>query len=134
MPPPTITRLNPAGLHQPTDNLYSHVVSATGGTAHRIGGMVAVGADGTNLAVGDMAGQIRSVYDQISLALTAIGATWAEVVHLYTFTTDMDSYLLAEREIAPGYFGGQPPASTLVEVARLVDKDWLVEVQADVVS
>jgi 2-iminobutanoate/2-iminopropanoate deaminase len=134
MPGPDIVKLNPAGLHRPVDNLYSHVVSATGGTLHRIGGMVAVDADGHNIAAGDMAGQIKSVYEQVSLALAAVGATWANVIHLYTFTTDMDSYLEAERQIAPAYLGERPPASTLIQVPRLVDKDWLVEVQADAVT
>ncbi len=43
-------------------------------------------------------------------------------------------YLEAEREIAPAYLGSDPPASALVEVSRLGDRDWLVEVQADAVS
>jgi enamine deaminase RidA (YjgF/YER057c/UK114 family) len=131
---PRITKLNPDGLHRPVDNLYTHVVSAEAATLHRIGGMVAVDAEGRNMAVGDMAGQIKAVYEQVTLALAAAGLSWANVVHLYTFTTDMDSYLEAEREIAPAYLGERPPASTLVEVSRLVDKDWLVEVQADAVS
>jgi enamine deaminase RidA (YjgF/YER057c/UK114 family) len=56
------------------------------------------------------------------------------VIHIYTFTTDMDSYLAAERDIAPAYLGDHPPASTLIEVSRLVDRDWLVEVQVDAVG
>ena len=36
----------------------------------------------------------------MTIALAAAGCTWAEVIHIYTFTTDMDSYLAAERDIA----------------------------------
>jgi enamine deaminase RidA (YjgF/YER057c/UK114 family) len=46
----------------------------------------------------------------------------------------MDAYLAAEREIAPAYLGDRPPASTLVEVSRLVDREWLVEVQVDAIG
>jgi enamine deaminase RidA (YjgF/YER057c/UK114 family) len=131
---PEIVKVNPPELHVPVDNLYSHVVSARGGTVHRIGGQVAVDAAGSNVAVGDMAGQIREVYRQITIALASAGCDWGHVVHLYTFTTDMDTYLEAEREIAPAYLGPHPPASTLVAVSRLVDPEWLVEVQVDAVS
>lgn len=131
----TITRLNPPELHVPVDNLYSHVVSAAGGTRlHRIGGQVAVDRAGANVAVGDMAGQIREVYGQVTTALAAVGCGWDDVIHIYTFTTDMDAYLAAEREIAPAYLGDRPPASTLVEVSRLVDREWLVEVQVDAIG
>jgi enamine deaminase RidA (YjgF/YER057c/UK114 family) len=131
---PEIVKVNPPELHVPVDNLYAHVVSAHGGTMHRIGGQVPVSASGENLAAGDMAGQIREVYRQVTIALAAAGCDWSNVVHLYTFTTDMDAYLEAEREIAPAFLGSAPPASTLVEVSRLVDPEWLVEVQVDAVS
>ena len=129
-----VVKINPPELHVPVDNLYTHVVSAGPGRLHRIGGQVPVSAGGHNLAPGDMAAQIREVYQQVTIALAAAGCTWADVIHIYTFTTDMDSYLAAERDIAPGYLGDSPPASTLVEVSRLVDRDWLVEVQVDAVS
>lgn len=134
MTQPEIVRVNPPDLHAPVDNLYTHVVSARGGTVHRIGGQVPVSASGENIAVGDMAGQVREVYSQITIALDAAGCDWSSVVHLYTFTTDMHAYLEAEREIAPAYLGSAPPASTLIQVSRLVDPEWLVEVQVDAVS
>jgi len=131
---PEITRYNPPELHVPVDNLYTHVVSVDGGRLHRIGGQVAVDQAGGNIAVGDMSGQIRACYEQVSIALASVGCGWDNVVHIYTFTTDMDTYLAAEREIAPSYLGDRPPASTLVQVSRLVDAEWLVEVQVDAVS
>jgi enamine deaminase RidA (YjgF/YER057c/UK114 family) len=131
-------RCNPPALHVPVDNLYSHIVSHTGSaqgtTVHRVGGQVPVDSAGNNLHIGDMAAQIREVYEQVTTALDAVGCDWSNVVHIYTFTTDMDAYLTAERDIAPAFLGPEPPASTLVEVRRLVDRDWLVEVQVDAVS
>lgn len=130
----SVVMTNPDQLHVPVDNLYSHVTSVVGGRLHRVGGQVSVDRDGTNVHVGDMAGQIRWVYDQVTIALDAVQSTWRDVVHIYTFTTDMDSYLAAEREITPAYLGDRPPASTLIEVSRLVERDWLVEVQVDAVT
>jgi 2-iminobutanoate/2-iminopropanoate deaminase len=126
--------VNPVGLHAPVDNMYSHVAKGTGRTLIRIGGQVAVDADGTNVAVGDMPGQIRVCYEMTSRALASVGASWRDVVHVYTFTTDIDAYISHEQEIVRPYFGQTPPPSTVVQVPRLVDRAWLVEVQVDAVS
>jgi enamine deaminase RidA (YjgF/YER057c/UK114 family) len=130
----TVEKLNPAGLHVPVDNLYAHVVRAAGSVHYRIGGQVPVAPDGSNLHRGDMAAQIRECYEQVTTALTSVGLSWQDVTHIYTFTTDMDEYLRWEPPIAKSFFGEAPPASTLVEVSRLVERDWLVEVQVDAVS
>ena len=130
----TVERINPGTLHVPMDNMYAHVVKAIGHTSYRISGQVAVDADGADVAVGDMAGQIRCCYEMVTRALEAVGLGWADVVHIYTFTTDMDAYMEHEQEIARDYFGDAPPASTLVEVSRLVKREWLVEVQVDAIA
>lgn len=127
----TVERINPGTLHVPMDNMYAHIVKATGRATYRISGQVAVDADGEDVAVGDMAGQIRCCYEMVTRALEAVGLAWADVVHIYTFTTDMDAYMEHEQAIARDYFGDAPPASTLVEVSRLVKREWLVEVQVD---
>jgi enamine deaminase RidA (YjgF/YER057c/UK114 family) len=129
-----LSHLNPPTLHRPVDDMYTHIVRSESLVHYRIGGQVAVDVEGHNVAVGDMAGQIRACYELVSRALDAAGLTWVNVTHLYTFTTDMDEYLRHEREIARPYFGPHPPASTLVAVSRLVEPEWLVEVQADAVA
>jgi len=130
----TIEKMNPPDLHRPVDNMYAHVVRAVGGVHYRVGGQVPLDRDGRNLHAGDMAAQLRSCYEQVTIALTSVGLTWQDVVHIYTFTTAMDEYLRVEPPIAKRFFGETPPASTLVEVRRLVDPEWLVEVQVDAVA
>jgi enamine deaminase RidA (YjgF/YER057c/UK114 family) len=130
----TVEKINPAGLHVPQDNVYAHITRASGTTTYRVGGQVAVDAAGKDVAFGDMAGQIRCCYDMVDRALTAVGLDWSDVTHIYTFTTCMDEYLEQEQAIAREYFGDAPPASTLVEVSRLVKPEWLVEVQVDAVA
>ncbi len=129
-----VEKLNPSGLHKPTDNLYSHIVRAAGNVFYRIGGQVALDPDGVNIFVGDMAAQIRSCYEQVTLALETVGLTWNDVVHIFTFTTDMAEYIKYERDIAKEFFRENPPASTLVEVTQLVEPEWLVEVQVDAIA
>lgn len=129
-----VEKINPPELHEPVDNLYAHIVRATGSVLYRIGGQVAYNRAGENVFKGDMAGQIRYCYEQVTIALQTVGLGWQDVIHIYTFTTDMDAYIEAERTIAKSFFGEDPPASTLVEVNRLVEKDWLVEVQVDAIA
>jgi len=130
----TVEKINPPQLHKPTDNLYTHIVRATGKVTYRIGGQVALDKDGKNIFIGDMEAQIRCCYEQVTITLGAVGLSWQDVVHIYTFTTDMDEYMKHELPIAKKFFGENPPASTLIEVRRLVDPAWLVEVQVDAVA
>ena len=129
-----IEKINPSKLHKPIDNLYTHIVKASGINIYRIGGQVALDNEGKNCLISDMAGQIRYCYEQVTWALEAVGLSWKDVVHIYTFTTDMDQYMKFELSIVKDYFDDDPPASTLIEVTRLVDPAWLVEVQVDAVS
>ena len=129
-----IEKISPPELHVPDKNLYTHIVRATGNVMYRIGGQVALNRAGENVFIGDMAGQLRFCYEQVTIALNAVGLSWKDVVHIYTFTTDMDAYMEAEPPIAKSFFGEDPPASTLVEVSRLVERDWLVEIQVDAIA
>lgn len=123
---------NPPFLHPPVENMYSHISVAEGdGTLYRIGGQVPVDREGANLATGDMAGQIRACYECVSRSLSHLGIDWPRVTHLLIFTTEMNRYMEHEPHIAPEFFGATPPPSTLVAVPRLVDPDWMVEIQAD---
>jgi enamine deaminase RidA (YjgF/YER057c/UK114 family) len=126
--------LNPPFLHEPVDSTYSHISKSPPGTAYRIGGQVPVDEDGNNLAPGDMSEQIRVCYECVSKSLSHVGLGWADVTHLLIFTTKVDDYIAREKSIAPQFFGDRPPPSTLVEVQRLVDPEWMVEIQADAVA
>ncbi len=130
----TIEKINPQKLHKPIDGLYAHIVRATGNVTYRIGGQVALDQDGKNCLEGNMAAQIKYCYEQVTWALESVGLAWKDVVHIYTFTTNMDEYMNHEKIIVRDFFDDDPPASTLVEVKRLVDPAWLVEVQVDAIA
>jgi enamine deaminase RidA (YjgF/YER057c/UK114 family) len=129
----TVEYVNPDGMHAPVDDMYAHVAIATGSKFVRVGEQVAVDAHGGNVGPGDMAGQIQTCYEMVTTALDAAGATWRDVVHITTYTTDIDAYLKAEKDVVRPFFGDAPPPSTVVQVVRLVDPAWLVAVQVDAV-
>ena len=121
-----IERMNPQGLSTPTG--YSHVVTARGGKTIYIAGQVAFDAKGQLVGKGDLAAQTRQVFENLSVALKAAGATFANVVKANTYMRDA-SQVAVVREIRAKYQTGDLPASTLVEVPRLANPDFLIEIE-----
>lgn len=122
----TIERMNPQGLSTPTG--YSHVVSTRGGKTIYIAGQVAFDATGQLVGKGDLAAQTKQVFENLSIALKAAGATFANVVKTNYYMRDA-SQVAVVREIRSKYFTGELPASTLVEVPRLANADFLIEIE-----
>ena len=121
-----IQRSNPPGLSTPTG--YSHIVSANGGRTIYISGQVAFDAKGQLVGKGDLAAQTRQVFANLDTALKAAGATFNDVVKTNYYMLDA-SQVQVVREIRSKYFSQDLPASTLVEVRRLANADFLIEIE-----
>jgi len=121
-----IERMNPQGLSTPTG--YSHVVSVRGGRTIYIAGQVAFDASGQLVGKGDLAAQTQQVFENLATALKAAGATFANVVKTNYYMRDA-SQVATVREIRSKYFTAELPASTLVEVSRLANADFLIEIE-----
>lgn len=124
--------LNPAGLSKPTG--YTHVVEVpSGGRTLYLSGQIALDAQGKLVGAGDFAKQAEQVFAHIDTALKASGASFANVVKIDMYVTDM-SQLAALRAARDKYIDTKhPPASTLVEVSRLARDGLLLEVEATAV-
>ena len=77
----------------------------------------------------DVQAQTRLVMENLKRALEAAGATFADIVRTDVFVTDMNEQD-AIGEVMGEYFQGDYPASTLVQVGRLVDERLKLEVNA----
>jgi reactive intermediate/imine deaminase len=109
---------------------YSHVVEAQAGRLIYISGQVPLDREGQLVGEGDFDAQVRQVFDNLTAALTAAGANWADVVKLNYFLTDV-SQIASVRAIRDEHVNTEhPPASTLVEVSRLFRDEVLVEIEA----
>jgi enamine deaminase RidA (YjgF/YER057c/UK114 family) len=73
--------------------------------------------------------QARLVMENLERCLAAGGAGWKDVVRTDVFVTDMRDQDAIGEVIGP-YFEGDFPASTLVEVSRLVDPRLKLEISA----
>jgi enamine deaminase RidA (YjgF/YER057c/UK114 family) len=103
-----------------------------GDTIH-VSGSVSMDARGRVLGKGDMAAQLRNAYEDIRQSLAHFGAGMGDVVHETIYTTDMDKLLANTAVRAELYRGHDYPAASWVGVTRLVDPDYLVEVEVTAV-
>jgi enamine deaminase RidA (YjgF/YER057c/UK114 family) len=126
--PVTANFINPETMHRPAG--YTHVVEITAGRPVYIAGQVALDPAGKLVGPGDIRAQVRQVFDNLRVALEAVGAGFEQVVKLTYYLVDA-TQLPVVREIRDQYVNiQQPPASTAVEVRRLVRDDLLIEVEA----
>jgi enamine deaminase RidA (YjgF/YER057c/UK114 family) len=126
--PVTANFINPEVMHRPTG--YTHVVEVTAGRPVYIAGQVALDPSGAIVGPGDIRTQTRQVFDNLQTGLQAVGAGFEQVVKL-TYDLVDATQLRVVREVRDQYINiQQPPASTAVEVQRLVRDDLLIEVEA----
>ncbi|WP_328531868.1 RidA family protein [Nocardioides sp. NBC_00368] len=108
---------------------YSHaVITGPGARLVVTSGQVGITADG---AVADgWEAQTRQTFVNLGIALTASGATWADVVKLTYFVVATDELPLI-RSVRDEFVDvTRPPASSLVQVAGLFRPDVLIEIEA----
>lgn len=109
---------------------YSQVVEITGGHPVYISGQVPLDTNNQVVGVGDFAAQTRQAFENVRLALESVGLTFAHVVKIQMFLTDIAN-LPSIRDIRDEYVNTeQPPASTTVQVAALFHPDVLFEIDA----
>jgi enamine deaminase RidA (YjgF/YER057c/UK114 family) len=97
-----------------------------------IGGTAPIGADGKCAAVGDVVAQTRRCFAIIEAALSEAGASFRDVTRtriLLTRIADWEAVAGIHGEI----FGSIRPVTTVVEVSRFVDSDWLIEIEVDAI-
>jgi len=96
-------------------------------------GTAPVAEDGGVHAPGDAYGQARRCLELIERALRDLGADRRNVVRTRMFVTDITRW----REVGRAhreFFAEHPPATTMVQVAALIEPEMLVEIEADAVG
>jgi len=107
---------------------YSRAVRS--GSHIAVTGTVGVNADGTySKNVGE---QARRSLQIIGAALEALGAQWKHVIRTRMFVTDVSKWEEVAR-VHGEVFADVRPATSIVQVARLIDKDALIEIEADAI-
>ncbi len=113
------------GLAEPISH-YTDAVRA--GELLFVSGIVPVDSEGGLVGGDDVVAQARQVFESMRAVLGAAGCTFADVVKVTLFLTDVDDRPLVN-PVRQEVFGATRPASTLVEVPRLAVEGAKIEVE-----
>ena len=119
---------NPTGMSQPT--AYSQVVEVNG--PHRLVFVAGqTGVDASGKAAQGFRAQAEQAFANIKTALASIGGSMDHIVRLTAYLTDIQQDADMYREVRASFLVNKSalPASTLVQVTRLADPSYLIEVE-----
>jgi 2-iminobutanoate/2-iminopropanoate deaminase len=125
----SVRHSNPSGMTQPT--AYSQVVEVNG--PHRLIFVAGqTGVDASGKAAKEFRAQAVQAFENIKTALASVGGSMDNVVRLVTYLTDIEQNADAYREVRASFFANKAtlPASTLLQITRLANPSFLIEVDA----
>ena len=115
---------------------FSQAIEVTG--AARVlycAGQTSSGPDGATLHGDDMGAQCRQALDNLETVLEHAGMTFANVVRLDYYVTDVERFFAEGAPVAGERLAGTvQPAGTLLGVSRLAFPDLLIEIEATAVA
>ena len=116
-------------LRQPNGHFSQATTIEAKGKLVFVSGMTARKPDGTIAGIGDVTEQTRQVCENIKSAVETAGGTLDDVVRVDVYVRNIehfDKIHAVRRE----YFKPPLPASTMVEVTKMVSPDYLIEINA----
>ena len=127
--PSTVRSATVPGYDYPPYAQIVQITRASGERSIHIAGTFGTYADGS-IAEGDMAAQVRQAHENIRLCLEEVGGSFANLVRVKLYVTDMELYLKEGNAVEMELARNSPAASTLVEIVRLATPLALVEIEA----
>ncbi len=118
-----------AKLNQPL-GVFSQAMKVWGqGTLVFVSGLTSRAPDGSVIGTGDITLQTETILKNLSAILGEAGGSLEDVVKVGVFIRDMNQFKEIH-EVRRRYFKAPYPASTMVEVSRLVSPEHLIEIEA----
>ena len=124
--------VNPSTLGKPMGQ-YSQITRVKASEFVYIAGQLATDREGRIIGVDDFDAQCAQVFANIETALQSVGAGWRNVVEFTTYlvhSQDIPKFMTYRKREFPRFFAdGAYPPNTLLMIDRLVDEQFLIEVQ-----
>lgn len=118
-----------AELAEPNGHFSQATAAEVRGRLVFVSGMTARNREGGVTGVGDVAAQTHQVCQNVKAAVEQAGGTLDDIARIDVYVRNMEDFE-AIHSVRRQYFTGVPPASTMVEVSKFVDKDYLIEMNA----
>ena len=118
-----------AKLRTPSGHFSQAIEVEAKGRIVFLSGMTARRADGTIAGVGDIETQTRQVCENLKSAVEAAGGSLDDVCRVDVYVRNMEHFD-AIHKVRREYFHAPAPASTMVEVTKMVHPDYLIEINA----
>jgi enamine deaminase RidA (YjgF/YER057c/UK114 family) len=130
---PSRPHLDTAKLGQPLGMYSQGFLSTNSERTLYVAGQLAAAPDGSSVGVGDFDAQFRQVFANFGAVLEAAGMSFDHVVKFTTYLTSPEligDFYRVRAEVFPTLFTlEEPPPNTLLVISRLVQPEFLIEVE-----
>ena len=116
-------------LRKPMGHFSQAIAIEARGRLVFVSGMTARRPDGTIAGIGDIEAQTRQVCENLKAAAEAAGGSLDDVVRVDVYVRDIEHFPIIHK-VRQEYFRPPAPASTMVEVSKMVSPDYLIEISA----
>lgn len=110
---------------------YSRAVRV--GNQVAVSGTTATNSDGELVGVGSAHEQTVQVIENIKTALAGVGASLKDVVRTRIYVTNIEDDWETVGRVHGQFFAEIRPATSMLQVSRLISDDILVEIEADAI-
>jgi 2-iminobutanoate/2-iminopropanoate deaminase len=121
--------LHTAQLSAPSGHFSQGVIVPARGHMVFISGITARGVDGRVVGAGDIDKQTRQVCENLERVVSAAGGTLDDIVRVDVFVRNIEHFDAIHR-VRREYFTAPAPASTMLEVSKMVAPEMLIEINA----
>lgn len=110
---------------------YSRAVRV--GNQVAVSGTTATNSEGELVGVGSAHDQTVQIIENIKTALTGVGASLKDVVRTRIYVTNIEDDWETVGRVHGQFFSEIRPATSMLQVSRLISDDILVEIEADAI-
>lgn len=124
-------RLNVSSGH-PLEPVLGYSRAVRVGPHVAVTGTAAIDEEGRAFGIGDAGAQTRRIFEIVERALAEAGASLADVVRTRVLLVDIADWEAVGR-VHGETFGEIRPATTVMQVSRFIDPEWLVEIEVEAI-